>query len=126
MNALSSHLKVTVRRNGKTFQQEYNKGIPKYPVKETGTTDVTGTEVHFTPDDSIFNVSEYNYDTIASRLRELSFLNAGIKINLIDLREKDDDGNYKKDCFLSEGGLVEFVDYLDSTRESLIPTPGIH
>ena len=123
VNALSSHLKVTVNRGGKTFQQEYSQGIPKYQVKEIGTTDITGTKVHFTPDYTIFNVSEYNYDTIASRLRELSFLNAGIKIHLTDLREKDEDGQLKEETFYSEGGLIEFVEYLDSTRESLIPDP---
>ena len=123
VNALSSHLKVTVNRNGKTFEQEYSQGIPKYPVRETGTADITGTAVHFTPDQTIFNVSEYNYDTIASRLRELSFLNAGIYIHLKDLREKDDEGAYKEETFFSEGGLTEFVEYLDSTRESLIPNP---
>jgi DNA gyrase subunit B len=123
VNALSSHLKVTVSRNGKTFQQEYSQGIPQYQVKETGTTDVTGTRVDFTPDYTIFNVYEYNYDTIASRLRELSFLNAGIKIYLKDLREKDDEGSFKEETFFSEGGLIEFVEYLDSTRESLIPEP---
>ncbi len=123
VNALSSHLMVTVNRNGKTYQQEYSRGIPKYQVKETGTTDFTGTKVHFVPDNTIFNVSEYNYDTIASRLRELSFLNAGIKIHLTDLREKDEEGNYQGQTFYSEGGLIEFVQYLDSTRESLIPDP---
>jgi DNA gyrase subunit B len=123
VNALSSRLVITVNRNGKTHQQEYSQGIPKYQVREVGTTNITGTTVHFLPDDTIFNVSEYNYDTIASRLRELSFLNAGIKINLKDLREADDDGNFQEDKFYSEGGLVEFVQYLDSTRESLIPEP---
>ena len=123
VNALSSQLIVTVNRNGKTHQQEYSQGIPKYKVRETGTTDITGTIVHFVPDYTIFNVSEYNYDTIASRLRELSYLNAGIKLQLKDLREKDDEGNYKEESFLSEGGLIEFIKYLDSSRESLIPEP---
>ncbi len=123
VNALSAHLKVTVQRDGKIYEQEYEKGVPQYSVREAGTTDKTGTTVTFSPDYSIFNVSEYNYDTIASRLRELSFLNAGIKIMLKDLREKDDDGNFIEDTFYSEGGLVEFVNFLDSTRESLIPEP---
>ncbi len=123
VNALSSHLKVTVNRNGKVFEQEYERGVPQYAVKETGTTDVTGTIVHFMPDNTIFNVSQYNYETIASRLRELSYLNAGIKIHLTDQREKDDDGNFISDTFYSEGGLTEFVNFLDSTRESLIPEP---
>ena len=123
VNALSSHLKVTVNRNGKVFEQEYERGVPQYAVKETGTTEVTGTVVHFMPDKTIFNVSEYNYDTIASRLRELSYLNAGIKIHLTDQREKDDEGEFISDTFYSEGGLTEFVNFLDSTRESLIPEP---
>ncbi|GJM29923.1 MAG: DNA gyrase subunit B [Cyclobacteriaceae bacterium] len=123
VNALSSQLIVTVNRNGKTYQQEYSQGVPKYPVKEIGTTELTGTKVHFVPDYTIFNVREYNYDTIASRLRELSYLNAGIRINLKDLREADEEGNFQEDAFYSEGGLVEFVEYLDSTRESLIPNP---
>jgi len=123
VNALSSLLVVTVNRNGKIHQQEYSQGIPKYQVKEVGATDITGTKVHFMPDSAIFNVSEYNYDTVASRLRELSFLNAGIRINLKDLRETDDEGNIQEESFYSEGGLIEFVQYLDSTRESLIPEP---
>lgn len=123
VNALSRDLKVTVHRNGKIFEQEYKTGIPSYPVKEIGKTDKTGTTVQFWPDLDIFIISEFKYETIATRLRELSFLNAGIKINLKDLREKDDDGEYISDVFLSEGGLVEFVEYLDSTRENLIPTP---
>jgi DNA gyrase subunit B len=123
VNALSSHLMVTVNRNGKTYQQEYSQGIPKYQVRETGTTDTRGTIVHFIPDYTIFNVSEYNYDTIASRLRELSFLNAGIRIYLKDMRDQDDEGNYQEETFFSEGGLNEFVLYLDSTRDSLIPEP---
>ncbi|MGI9543226.1 MAG: ATP-binding protein, partial [Cyclobacteriaceae bacterium] len=123
VNALSADLKATVHRNGKIFEQEYKRGIPQYRVKENGTTDKTGTIVHFVPDRQIFNVSEYNYETIASRLRELSFLNAGIRILLTDLREKDDAGEYLNDEFYSEGGLTEFVNYLDSSRESLIPEP---
>lgn len=123
VNALSSMLEVTVHREGKTFRQEYAQGIPKYPVKETGETDITGTLVHFLPDTEIFTVSEYKYETVASRLRELSFLNAGIKINLTDKREKDGEGKYIGENFFSEGGLVEFVNYLDGTRQKLIPEP---
>ncbi|UXP31123.1 DNA topoisomerase (ATP-hydrolyzing) subunit B [Reichenbachiella agarivorans] len=123
VNALSTMLEVTVHRQGKIFQQEYSCGIPKYPVKEIGTTDITGTHVHFMPDNSIFTVSEYKYETVATRLRELSFLNSGITIHLTDERETEDDGNFKSDTFHSEGGLVEFVEYLDSSREKLIPTP---
>jgi len=125
VNALSSHLKATVYRGGKIFEQEYERGIPKYQVREIGKTKKTGTEVHFMPDSQIFTVSEYKYDTIASRLRELSFLNAGIRIKLTDYREKMDNGSdkYKSEEFFSEGGLKEFVNYLDSSREKLIPDP---
>ncbi|SMD32511.1 DNA gyrase subunit B [Reichenbachiella faecimaris] len=123
VNALSSMLEVTVHRGGKIFKQEYSKGVPKYSVKETGKTDITGTFVHFLPDTEIFTVSEYKYETVATRLRELSFLNAGIKINLTDKREKDEEGNFIGEDFFSEGGLVEFVNYLDGSREKLIPDP---
>lgn len=123
VNALSSMLEVTVHREGKEFKQEYSQGIPKYAVKETGKADDNGTRVHFLPDTSIFTVSEYRYETVASRLRELSFLNSGITIVLEDKREKDDEGNFRGETFFSEGGLVEFVEYLDETRESLIETP---
>jgi len=123
VNALSSDLKVNVLREGKIFQQEYKKGKPQYDVKEVGKTNSNGTIVEFLPDSSIFTVSVYNYETIATRLRELSFLNAGIKISLIDYREKDTDGNYISDEFYSEGGLKEFVEYLDGSREKLIPEP---
>lgn len=121
VNALSSHLTVTVRRDGKVYQQEYQIGKPLYPVKEIGVSDETGTTVTFKPDDTIFTVTEYKYETIATRLRELSFLNKGIRILLTDLREKDEEGNPVSDKFESQGGLVEFVEYLDSTREKLIP-----
>ncbi len=123
VNALSTHLKATVHRNGKIFEQEYERGKPKYDVREVGTTDKTGTTIDFIPDDEIFTVKEYTYATVASRLRELSYLNAGISIHLKDLRDLDDDGNPKSDDFYSEGGLKEFVEYLDSTRERLIPDP---
>ncbi|MFT4833937.1 MAG: DNA gyrase subunit B [Marinoscillum sp.] len=123
VNALSTDLSVLVHRKGKIYQQEYKIGIPQYPVKEVGTTETTGTIVTFTPDSSIFTVSEFKYETVASRLRELSFLNSGIKLTLVDHRNQDDDGKDVSDEFLSEGGLKEFVLYLDSTREKLIPTP---
>jgi len=123
VNALSSKLTVTVEREGKVFKQEYQRGKPDYDVKEVGKSDKSGTTVHFIPDDQIFTVSEYKYDTIASRLRELAFLNAGITINLTDYREKSDDGAFKSEAFYSEGGLSEFVDYLDVSREKLIPKP---
>ena len=123
VNALSTDLKATVHRNGKIYEQDYKIGVPSAPVKEIGTTDINGTTIHFWPDASIFNSTEYKYETVATRLRELSFLNAGITINLTDRREKEDDGNYKSDLFLSQGGLVEFVEYLDISREKLIPEP---
>ncbi|MFZ6664953.1 DNA topoisomerase (ATP-hydrolyzing) subunit B [Peijinzhouia sedimentorum] len=123
VNALSTDLKATVHRDGKVYEQEYKIGIPQYPVKEIGDSDITGTVIKFKPDESIFIVSEFKYETIATRMRELSFLNAGIKIHLQDFREMDDNGEPKGQTFFSEGGLVEFVQYLDSTRESLIASP---
>lgn len=123
VNALSEMLLVNVYREGKVFEQEYSLGIPKYPVKVVGESDRRGTTVRFLPDKSIFLVTEYNYETVASRLRELSFLNPGISIYLTDLRELDENGQAKSDHFLSEGGLREFVLYIDSTRERLIPEP---
>jgi DNA gyrase subunit B len=123
VNALSKHLQVNVYREGKIFQQEYCKGAPQYDVKEVGESDRTGTTVHFTPDDTIFTVKEYKYETVATRLRELSFLNKRIRLHLTDLREKDEAGNPLSDSFYSEKGLVEFVEYADSTREKLIPEP---
>lgn len=123
VNALSSLLHVTVHRDGKIHEQEYSEGKPKYDVKETGKTDKTGTTVHFEPDRSIFTVYDFHYDTVATRLRELSFLNAGITLNLVDEREKNDEDEFLNDTFLSEGGLSEFVQYLDGSREKLIPEP---
>jgi DNA gyrase subunit B len=121
VNALSTHLKVTVHRQGKMYEQEYSIGAPLYPVREIGTTDITGTIVHFKPDDSIFIHTEYKYETVATRLRELAFLNKGIRITLTDLREQNEQGEALFEEFYSEGGLVEFVEYLDATREKLIP-----
>lgn len=123
VNALSDMLLATVHREGKIFEQEYSRGVPLYPVREIGTTDKNGTIVHFKPDHEIFQVREYKYETIATRLRELAFLNAGIRISLTDLRELDDDGNPFSEEFHFEGGLVEFVTYLDNNREKLIPYP---
>jgi DNA gyrase subunit B len=120
VNALSTLLKVQVHREGKIFQQEYNIGKPLYPVKEVGISDKTGTTVTFQPDASIFEFTEYNYDTIAARMRELAFLNKGIKINLTDMRNIDDDGKPAGQLFYSEGGLREFAEYLDRNREPLI------
>jgi len=122
VNALSKHLKAEVHREGKIYCQEYEFGKPQYSVKETGTTDKTGTIITFHPDDSIFIVSEYNFDTLAARLRELSFLNKGIKMVLVDEREEEN-GEFKTETFHSEGGLPEFVQWLDKTREPLIEVP---
>lgn len=119
VNALSTKLVVTVHRNGKIYQQEYSIGKPLYPVKEIGTSDLKGTEVHFWPDLSIFNVSEYNYETLASRMRELAYLNKGIGITMFDLRNKNEEGFPVSEKFYSEGGLKEFVAYLDANREKL-------
>ncbi|MGY6558116.1 MAG: DNA topoisomerase (ATP-hydrolyzing) subunit B [Nitritalea sp.] len=123
VNALSTHLRAEVHRGGKIYEQSYAIGAPQHDVREIGTTNKRGTIIHFVPDASIFTVTEYKYETIANRLREMSFLNAGIRITLTDLREIDDDGQPRKDEFFSEGGLVEFVQYLDATREKIIAEP---
>jgi DNA gyrase subunit B len=115
VNALSSLLHVTVQREGKIFEQEYRIGIPQYQVREIGESEKTGTLVHFWPDTSIFTVSVYKKDILEARLRELSFLNRGIRIILNDLREKDDNGEYYTKTFYSEGGIVEFVEMLDKS-----------
>jgi len=123
VNALSTTLHVTVRRDGKIFEQEYKIGVPQYSVREIGESDTTGTTVHFWPDGSIFNVTVYKKDILESRLRELSYLNRGIRITLNDRREKNDEGViYSKD-FYSEGGITEFVEMLDKNagRTALIP-----
>ena len=120
VNALSNHLKAEVHRDGKIFTQEYAKGIPQTEVTEIGTTDYRGTIVTFRPDDTIFTTTEYVYDILASRMRELSFLNKGISLSITDKREQDDEGKDITSTFLSEGGLSQFVEYLDATRENLI------
>ena len=120
VNALSNHLKAEVHREGKIFTQEYSKGIPQTDVMEVGTTDYRGTIVTFKPDDTIFTSTVYVYDILASRMRELSFLNKGISLTITDKREQDDDGEDITATFLSEGGLSQFVEYLDETRDSLI------
>ena len=120
VNALSSLLRVEVHRDGKVFEQEYNIGKPQYEVREIGKSDKSGTIVTFVPDASIFEVTEYNYDTLAARMRELGYLNKRVKITLTDKRNKDDDGNYISDEFYSEEGLKEFVLFLDETRDALI------
>ena len=122
VNALSIFLKAEVHREGKIFVQEYSCGKPQFPVKEVGVSTETGTIVTFMPDDSIFTqTTEYIFATIAGRLRELAYLNKGIHLDLIDERETDDDGQFLHEHFYSEGGLREFVKYLDETRTSLIP-----
>lgn len=123
VNALSSDLHVTVQRDGKKFEQAYKIGIPQYPVREIGVSDKTGTRVHFYPDASIFITTEYNRDILESRLRELAFLNRGVKIIINDLREKDEQGVAYSKIFYSEGGIVEFLEMLDSNagRNPLIP-----
>ncbi len=123
VNALSSKLLVQVCREGKIFQQEYEKGIPLYAVKEVGESDITGTSTRFWPDATIFQVTEYNRDILESRLRELSFLNKKINISMTDLREKNDAGEPYFKNFYSEGGIIEFVEMLDKNgkRNALIP-----
>ncbi len=125
VNALSSHLKAEVHRNGKSYEQEYSRGKESYPVRETGTSDRNGTVVTFLPDSEIFETLIYTYETLANRMRELAFLNHGLTITLVDEREKVYDEEGKEEGFLnetfhSEEGLKDFVSYLDSNRESLI------
>ena len=121
VNALSNHLTAVVHRDGKVWQQEYEKGKTLYPVKQVGKTDKTGTIVTFNPDLSIFkDVEKYNYDTLANRMRELSFLNKGIHVSLTDKRKKVD-GEFLNEEFHSEEGLKEFIKFLDENREPLIP-----
>jgi DNA gyrase subunit B len=123
VNALSIALKAEVHREGKIFVQEYSCGKPLYDVKEVGTTDYRGTIVTFLPDNTIFTASVYNYEILESRLRELAYLNRGINITLTDEREQDENGDFKSENYYSIGGLMEFVKYLDGTREPLIKDP---
>ncbi|WP_257668619.1 DNA topoisomerase (ATP-hydrolyzing) subunit B [Parapedobacter tibetensis] len=124
VNALSTLLVAEVHRDGKVFKQEYEQGKPMYDVKTIGESDRTGTKVTFHPDPTIFTMTTvYNYDTLASRVRELAFLNKGIRLSLLDEREEQEDGTLRNDVFYSEGGLREFVKYLDGTRQPLIPEP---
>ncbi len=120
VNALSTLLHVTVEREGTKYEQEYSIGKPKYSVKETGKTERRGTTVHFEPDASIFEVTEYNFDTLSSRMRELAFLNKGIRLSITDEREQDEEGNFLTESFFSEGGLKEYVTYLDASRDAII------
>ena len=121
VNALSVRLYVQVYRNGKIYEQEYSKGIPKYSVREAGVTDRTGTTVTFLPDPEIFPDTEYKYDILASRLRELAFLNSGIALTLTDYRVENEGDAPKTERFYSENGLPEFVKYIDQSRSSIIP-----
>lgn len=123
VNALSKDLHVTVCREGKKYEQEYKIGVPQYPVREIGPSDKTGTTVHFWPDTSIFITNVYNKDILEGRLRELAFLNRGVRITLNDLREKEENNGHYVKSFYSEGGIVEFVEMLDSNagRTPLIP-----
>jgi DNA gyrase subunit B len=124
VNALSKHLSVRIFRKGTIFQQEYEKGKPLYSVKEVGTADIQGTEVTFKPDDTIFSETQtYNFETLQNRLRELAYLNKGIHLTLTDEREKNEEGNFREEIFFSEGGLKEFITFIDGTREKLIPEP---
>lgn len=120
VNALSTHTRVEVHREGKIYEQEYNIGKPLYDVREIGTTDIHGTIVTFLPDTSIFETIVYNFETLAARMRELAFLNKGIKLTLTDLREKDENDKHLEEVFYSEIGLPEFVKFLDKNREALI------
>jgi len=121
VNALSNHLKATVYREGKIWEQEYEKGKALYPVKSIGDSDDTGTVVTFIPDDTIFTqTTEYSYETLANRMRELSYLNKGITITLTDKRNKDEKGEFVAETFHSEEGLKEFIKFLDGNREPLI------
>ncbi len=124
VNALSTKFHVMVNRDGKVFEQEYAKGIPQYSVREIGESNITGTEITFWPDTSIFIVSDYNREILEGRLRELSFLNKRIRIVLNDLREKDDEGKTYAKTFYSDGGIVEFVELIDKngSRQPLLPT----
>ncbi|NLB26854.1 MAG: DNA topoisomerase (ATP-hydrolyzing) subunit B [Bacteroidales bacterium] len=121
VNALSSHLKAEIHREGKVWVQEYQKGHPVYDVKVARNSDKTGTSITFKPDDSIFLALEYKYEILAARLRELAFLNAGIRLSLTDERKKDEEGEFKSESFYSNEGLKEFVDYLDDTRIKITP-----
>jgi DNA gyrase subunit B len=121
VNALSTDLKATVYRNGKIYQQEYKIGVPQYSVKEVGTAERSGTEIWFKPDDTIFSTTTYNFETLSHRLRELAYLNKGIRLTITDRRNMDDNGEYLKSEYYSDRGLAEFVEFLDEGREKLIP-----
>ncbi len=121
VNALSSNLEATVYREGKVFHQQYSFGKPQKPIEVIGETHKTGTTVTFGPDYSIFIVSEFDFNILSSRLRELAYLNKGITLTITDERNTDDEGNFISDTFYSENGLKDFINYLDATREKLMP-----
>ncbi len=125
VNALSSDMHTTVYREGKIFEQEYKKGIPQYPVREIGSSDKRGTLQHFMPDNTIFQASVYNREILAGRLRELSYLNKGIRITLVDEREMTEEGQMPSETYYSEGGIIEFVQMLDKNakRDPLLALP---
>ncbi|HNX07577.1 MAG TPA: DNA topoisomerase (ATP-hydrolyzing) subunit B [Bacteroidales bacterium] len=123
VNALSSDMKVTVFREGKIFEQEYKCGDPQYAVREIGESEKTGTSITFQPDKAIFYVTEYSYELLAARLRELAYLNKKVRLTLTDMREKDENGEALHEEFYSESGLKDFIGYLDGTREKLMPEP---
>lgn len=120
VNALSTYLRAEVHRNGKAYMQEYSCGKPTTELQVIGESSHSGTSITFKPDDSIFTVTVYDYSTLANRLRDLAYLNAGITLHLTDKRTKDAEGNYKSETFYSETGLEDFVQYIDSSKESLI------
>jgi len=120
VNALSVEMLVEVSRGGKKYQQEYERGIPKYSVKEVGTAETTGTKVTFLPDNTIFSEWEYQYNVLQKRLRELAYLNAGITLTLTDKRVIDENGEFKTETYYSKEGLKEFVEFIDNSREKLI------
>ena len=121
VNALSTYLRAEVRRNGKIYAQEYSCGKPTTALMTVGDSEHTGTTIIFKPDASIFTTTVYNYDTLANRLRDLAFLNAGITLKLTDMRQLDSEGNPRSETFYSRDGLREFVEYIDSSKEPLIP-----
>jgi DNA gyrase subunit B len=123
VNALSIHLTAEVHRDGKSYMQEYERGKPLYDVKTTGDSDLRGTYITFKPDAEIFETTEFKYDVMSTRMKELAFLNKGLHLKLIDERETEEDGSFKSEAFYSEGGLKEFVEYIDQARTKLIDTP---
>lgn len=123
VNALSKHTHVTVYRDNKIYEQEYERGHPLYSVREIGTTDKRGTTVEFTPDDEIFTTTTYDYDTLSARMRELAFLNKGLTLTITDMRQTDEQGQYKQETFFSKDGLKDFLNYLDASREKITSEP---